>query len=282
MNKSGSSTVGLCGHFVTINSYDLDSLQIVNLLCRDLHHEKTTCSCATYDLMAVGKSPLFSLWQDNKQLYFGTSRYDLAYTLVNEIIFHCINNNTDGHAIHAAALGSNRCGGVLLPGKSGSGKSTLTARLVSSGSNYLTDELVLLTGKDNRIHPFTRPISIKAGSAAVLSTFLMYDQHNVIAGTNGCMLPHRLLNAHHPAVPTVSLILFPRYSFGAATRLQSLSPAQACAGLLECFVNARNLPGHGIREMAKLTRSIPACRLTYSNFTGLNELLAQSFPHLFS
>lgn len=281
MIESGSCTVGLCSQFVTIKSFGSQARHIVHFLCRDLHKGEAAGSRATYDLMAVGPRPMFSLWQGDRQLYFGTSRYDLAYALMNEIVYHCIADNTSGHAIHAAALGS-AAGGVLLPGTSGSGKSTLTSLLVSRGCNYLTDELVLLQGREGRMQGLTRPLSIKAGSLPVVAAFCRYSQGEVIAGTNGCMLPHRLLNTWSPVTPAVALILLPKYEPGTATRMQTLSPAQACAKLIECSVNARNIPGHGISDLAELTRKTPACRLTYSSFSGLHKLLVQSFPQLFS
>ncbi len=281
MIKSGSCTVGLGNQFVTINSFGPQMRHIVDFLCCDLHKGEAASARAAYDLMEVGSKPRFSLWQGDRQLYFGTSRYDLAYTLMNEIVYHCIAGNTSDLAIHAAALGSS-AGGVLLPGTSGSGKSTLTGLLVSKGSNYLTDELVLLQGKNARMHALTRPLSIKTGSLPVLADFCRYSSQEVITGTNGCMVPHRLLNTHCPATPAAGLILFPKYEQGTATKLHTLSPAQACAGLIECSVNARNIPGHGISTLAEFTRKIPACRLTYSNFSGLHTLLVQSFPQLFS
>ncbi len=224
---------------------------------------------------------MLSLRQEEKQLYQGDCRYDLAYTLINEIIYQCITDNRTGLAIHAAAIGSQK-GGVLFPGKSGSGKSTLVAWLVSRGCNYLTDELVILAGNDYRIYPFTRPLSIKTGSSSVVSAFLNYDPQVVVAGAGGFMLPHRLVNSiFSAAVPPLSLIIFPEYRAGTATELTKLSGALGCAKLMECYVNARNIQNHGISLLAELARSIPIYQLVYGNFDGLHELLGESFPTLF-
>ncbi|RWX51175.1 hypothetical protein VU01_11932 [Candidatus Electrothrix marina] len=46
-------------------------------------------------------------------------------------------------------------------------------------------------------------------------------------------------------------------------------------------MNARNIPGHGIGELAQLTRDVPIYALTYSSFTGLRALLADCLPDFF-
>jgi len=281
MIKTGCHTVGFCDQYVTIHSYGTESEDLIDFLCCDLQENPDAVARASYDLKAVGKEPMLSLWCEGKCLYSGTSRYDLAYTLINEIIYECIVDNRVGHAIHAAAIGANK-GAVLLPGKSGSGKSTLTTWLVSHGCNYLTDELVIIAGNDQRLHPLTRPFSIKTGSTSAISSFLQYDPQEVVSGANGFMLPHRLVNPNFSALsPPLSLILFPEYKEGATNELVQLTAAWGCARLMECYVNARNIQGHGMSQMAEFTRNTPIYQLTYGSFKGLYELLDEAFPTLF-
>jgi len=281
MIESTSCTVGFCDQYVRINSSGRESADLIDFLCCDLRMETGDSPRAIYDFKIAGRRPMLSLRLQGEQLYWGDCRYDLAYTLVNEIIHQCITDNRAGFAIHAAAIGSEK-GGVLLPGKSGSGKSTLITWLVSRGCNYLTDELVILAGDDHCIYPFTRPISIKTGSSSTVAAFLNYDPQKAIAGANGFMLPHRLVNTvFFPAVPPLSLILFPRYKAGAVTDLKKLSDAFGFAKLIECYVNARNLRDHGISQLAELTKRVSVYQLTYSSFDGLDELLSESFPTLF-
>ena len=49
---------------------------------------------------------------------------------------------------------------------------------------------------------------------------------------------------------------------------------------MTCDVNARNLLDHGFSQLVQLARSIPAYKITYSDFTEFNErlpdLLAQA------
>jgi hypothetical protein len=153
---------------------------------------------------------------------------------------------------------------------------------VAKGNNYLTDELVIIDESDHRIHSFTRPLSIKSGSAPVISSFLDYKSEEVITGREGFMLPHRSVNSTFAKeTPTLSLILFPEYKAGAVTELIQLSGAQGCAELLSSYVNARNIQGHGFSGVAALTRTTPCYKLKYGSFDGLYEKLHTSFSDLF-
>ncbi len=281
MNRTGSRTVGFCDQYVTINSYGEELESLVDFLCCDLQVGPETEARVSYDVMVRGRNSMLSLWHGDQYHYFGECRYEFAYSLINEIIYQCIVDNGAGHAIHAAAIGSEN-GAVLLPGKSGFGKSTLTAWLVSKGCNYLTDELVLLSGKNKQLFPFTRPFSMKIGSSAIMSSFLHYGLEDIISGKGGFMLPHRLVNPEFsPLTPALALILFPEYRSGAPTELSRLSSAFGCAQLMECYVNARNIQGLGISQLAEFSRNTPMYKLVYSSFDGLYEQLQDTFPTLF-
>ena len=282
MGKSGRSYVGFAGHCVAINWHGLQAMELIDFLCCDLQRDLENTPKSEYNLTVDRGQKLFSLEKAEEQLYLGDDYYELAYTLINEIIYYVIVDKKEGLAIHAAALGS-AGGGILLPGKSGSGKSTFSAWLVSRGCRYLTDELVVLEGETTKIQPFTRPVSFKKGSVPVLNTFVHYSPEDVIAGPAGLMLPHRLLNDNFtPETPPLSLVLFPHYLEGALTKITRLSGALGCARLMECYVNARNISNHGIDRLANIARSLPSYQLTYGNFDELYETLKSSFPQHFS
>lgn len=278
MNEQESRTVGFCDQHITINCNGTDAASLVDFICSDLLIETNLPVRAVYDVMIVGNKPKMSLWQGEKKLYFGDCKYTLAYTLINEIIFQCIADNSAGHAIHAAAIAYHG-NGVLLPGKSGCGKSTLAAWLTAKGCNYLTDELAIIAEQDTHIQPFTRPISIKTGSAAVLSSLLSFDQKKLLTGTDGYMLPHRLLNDNFSAAPPpLSLILFPQYIANATPEITKLTSGIACSRLMECYVNARNFRGYGISQLAELTRQTPVYQITYGGLKSLESI----FPEFLS
>jgi hypothetical protein len=71
--------------------------------------------------------------------------------------------------------------------------------------------------------------------------------------------------------PPLGLIVFPRYLPGSDLALRPLSKAQAGLALMECLVNARNLPGHGFSEIARLARRAPAYKLNYADFDQIGE-----------
>lgn len=278
MSESGRSYVGFGDQCVAINWYGSEALELIDFLCCDLQRMFENKPRAEYKLTVDRGQKKFLLQNAEQQLYQGDDYYELAYTLINEIIYHVIVDKTDGLAIHAAALRSD-AGGILLPGKSGSGKSTFSAWLVSRGCRYLTDELVFIDGPTSQIHPFTRPVSFKKGSLPVLNTFAHYSQEDVIAGPAGLMLPHRLLNSDFTLeIPPLSLILFPNYVDGAITDITRISAGLGCARLMECFVNARNIDDHGIDRLANIARTTPIYQLTYASFDGLYETLQSSFP----
>jgi hypothetical protein len=278
MGKSGHSCVGFGGQCVAISWHGSQALELIDFLCCDLQRDSDYPPRAEFKLTVDHGQKVYALQNVEQQLYQGDDYYELAYTLINEIIYHVIVDKKDGLAIHAAALSSAE-GGILLPGKSGSGKSTFSAWLVSCGCHYLTDELVFLDGLIPIIYPFTRPVSFKKGSLPVLNTFAHYNQGDVIAGQAGLMLPHRLLNVDFTSeMPLLSLVLFPNYVGGALATITRISAGLGCARLMECYVNARNIDNHGIDRLANIARTTPIYQLTYGSFDGLYETLQSSFP----
>jgi hypothetical protein len=54
---------------------------------------------------------------------------------------------------------------ILLPGRTLAGKTHLVAELVKAGAQYFSDEYAVLD-EDGRVHPFAKPLSIRASNAA--------------------------------------------------------------------------------------------------------------------
>jgi len=280
MAESGCIQVGYSGEFVAIKWRGRESLNLIDFLCCDLDRDEEAYPREVYQLFVDRKISRYELLKGQHQLYAGDDYYELAYTLINEIIYQVIMDQKDGLAIHAAAVGTDN-GAILLPGQSGFGKSTFTAWLVSRGYRYLTDELVILDTESATIAPLTRPISFKSGSFSVVGKLISFESKDIIAGPNGMMMPHRLLNQHfikHKA--PLSFILFPRYKPGAFAEITHLSGALGCARLMECYVNARNIEDHGISCLAEIIRNTPVYSLTYGSFEGLHEMLKETFPSL--
>jgi hypothetical protein len=125
-DKCGTFRVGLFEIGVDIDYNSDESRELIEFLFQDLPRSESAVSGRRFEVLIVGKPAKMSLWLGEKQLYFGESKQALAHILVNEIVYDCITNNNNDHAIHAAAF----CIGdrdVMMPGKSGSGKSSLAA-----------------------------------------------------------------------------------------------------------------------------------------------------------
>lgn len=248
-----------------------DAFALATFLFADLPGTKSAEQPRRYDILSAGPKPMLSLWDGDNRLYFGVSRYQLAYILMNEVLYHCINTNDKQHALHAGAVSNGqRC--IILPGKSGSGKSTLTAWLILNGYQYLTDELVFISN-EGQVSPLTRPISLKINETH--ATWLVPEGHNgqFISCDKGSMIPHRLLNPEFSVQqPNATHIIFPEFKAEAGAVLQKISPAKSCLNLIQSHVNARNLNGHGVAELSNIIRRCQSYKLTYSSFDDLESI----------
>jgi hypothetical protein len=271
-SNCGTIRVGLFAIDVAIDYNNNEAQDLIHFLFQDLPGGALPLSARRFEVLIVGRPAKMSLWQGEKQLYFGESCQAMAHILVNEIIYDCITHNSNDHAIHAAAFGFGKRG-FILPGKSGSGKSSLAAWLTAQGCTYLTDELVLLA-KEGRITPFTRPISLKSPSFEILSRDIPLAKDTLLIGQEGAMIPHRILNPHWiPASFTLDTIIFPKYIKDHSATLTELSSIRSCMKLLECYVNARNIPNHGFGEIAELTRQAACYELKFGSFDDLPRAL---------
>lgn len=247
-----------------------EAYSLAEFLFQDFPKTTETLSTHKYSIITSSLESEFSLFEGDIQLYSGDSRYQLAYTLINEIIFHCINKNDSHHALHAGAIyHGKRC--ILLPGKSGTGKSTLTSWMIMNGFQYLSDELVFIDA-DGKVLPLTRPISLKVGPSH--QSWLLSDENDaIITDASGSMIPHRLLNPDfEPKQPIITDIIFPEFNSDIKPGLQEISPAKSSLYLLRSHVNARNLPEHGVSQLATIVRRCRSFILRYGCFDDLEYI----------
>ena len=260
---------------IEIECNNNDAYQLASFLFSDFPFCESSNPVIKFDLISVGKQPMLSLWDGDKRLYFGDSKYQLVYILMNEAIYHSIAKNDQQHAIHAGAVWKDgQC--IVLPGSSGRGKSTLTAWLVKHGYQYLTDELVFLSD-EGQLTPLTRPVNLKVTS--VHSSWMLEGEYQdeIISDKNGSMIPHRLLNPHFSAVePYVTHILFPEFQEGAEMVCEKVSPAWSSFHLMQSHVNARNLSGLGIPALSSIVRNCSSYKLTYGDSQDLEPLFNSS------
>lgn len=262
--------ISFAGQHLTLEyPQDLDGL------IEFLYHDTRTDPGATADVtLTISEvDGCLTLRHGDTQLYRGSEQTDLATALIQQTIFHLINNNADGMALHAAAL-SSEGGAIIFPGASGSGKTTLSTWLAARGYNYLTDEYVFIEKNTNVVQAYMRPPNVKVEGLSALDGYFDFSRHqnSTIQGQHVAMIPPRLLNpVNVPEEAVVKLIVFPKYGRGASFKLERLSKAKAGLSLMECLVNARNLNGHGFSEAARLVRDTPAYSLKYSSFDQLGS-----------
>lgn len=221
------------------------------------------------------------LYRGDTLLYEGDSEATLAELLLGDTCRHLTAGSRGGLMFHAAGLvwGGK---GILLPGAVGAGKTTLAAWLATKGLDYLTDELVFVRQGADVMQAFTRPLKLKSSARVVLQDRFDFEGNagSILEGRRFFLVPPALLKPTNTlSEPPLSLIIFPSYQPGSRFKLRHLSQAQAGLALMQCLVNARNLPEHGFPEVVRLAKTAPAYQMSYSNFDQLDgylETLLQS------
>jgi len=193
---------------------------------------------------------------------------DLIYHLTDRIVFHIANQAKSAHCLHAASVAKNGSA-MMIPANSGAGKSTFTTWLASNGFDYITDELILIDA-DRQLEGIARPIQIKANGIDAIKS-LVKKPELIQTGKFANALPLECLGAKvsEQHKHRLALVVFPQYRQGAAYSFCELSSAAAGMRLMANHVNARNLQGHGFREMMAIIRSTQCYSLDYGGFDTL-------------
>lgn len=171
---------------------------------------------------------------------------------------------------------------VIFPGVSGTGKTTLTSSLLKSGASYLTDELVAIDLESNLASGLSRPLNVKHSGKKIFSELIpsAHAQDNFLPNPVGNFVPHRLLNASCLTYPIKAMpptaIFFPQFGAKNKFSIESLSPGRACLLLLECLVNARNLPNRGIPGSRILTELAPTYKIKYCGEENLYGIIREN------
>ena len=92
----------------------------------------------------------FELWKGEILVGHDLSADRLFWRLMQEAVGSLIAHSCGQAVFHAGGVARDKQG-IILCGDSGSGKSTLTAQLVSSGFDYLTDEIIAVRLKDEAV-----------------------------------------------------------------------------------------------------------------------------------
>jgi hypothetical protein len=222
----------------------------------------------------------------------------MAEYLLGRTCYHLADRSRGGLLFHAAGLSWGELG-VILPGRIGAGKTTLAAWLLTQGFRYLTDELVFVPHGDDTFKALIRPLNVKPVARPVLRRLFRavgYDRAGsvrpgqrarsgqlhppqdglILSGPTGDLVSPELLSPHRPLSEAgMHLIVFPQYRPDCRLDVTRLTKARAGLALLECLINARNLPQYGFEEVVRLARAVPAYRLTYSDFAQLKDVFSE-------
>jgi hypothetical protein len=236
-----------------------------------------------FRLSADESGKLWQLFQADTRLLRNPSLPVVAEALLGHVGHHLADRSQGGLLFHAAAVAW-QGRGMLLPGQIAAGKSTLAAWLLSQGFDYLTDEMAYLPEGAIQFQAFTRPLNIKRGAWRVIKPLLSPGDKDKVWQTPGVnLVSPEWLGAHQVLRKApLGLILFPRYRPDAPMNWRQLTKAQAGLRLMECLVNARNLPDHGFAEVTRMAKMVPAYSLEYSHFDQLISLPDQLREELIS
>jgi hypothetical protein len=208
-------------------------------------------------------------------LYRGSADAECADLLMGDSTHALAACSHGGLLFHAAGLAW-QGRGLLLPGRIASGKTTLSAWLATRGFDFLSDELIFIPSGTNTLHALTRPLNVKAPARSVLRPYFDFDHHaaQLLSTPRGDLTPIDLLRPQNElSTSEIKTIILPHYVPEAAFKLETLSPGRAAFTLVDTVVNARNLPDHGLPELARLARSLPVRQLVYSNFAQIVDQL---------
>jgi hypothetical protein len=232
---------------------------------------------AHYQIAATTETS-FSVSVDGSILYPKLTFEQVLRNLMQDTLTRLNGNCATGPVIHAAALEMTGKG-IILCGQSGSGKSTLAAGLLANEFRYLTDEVITYSLNDGKISGFTRSLILKRGAAFVWQRWLGDVEAGGFLGfaDGSAWIDPFLLNADGISLQAEPrLLIFPHYSPEAAFCIEKLSPAETLFHLMQCLVNARNLPDHGLAATAHLARQVKAFTLTYSDNESATEWIKQT------
>jgi hypothetical protein len=115
---------------------------------------------------------------------------------------------------------------IVLPGRALAGKSTLVAALVRAGATYYSDEWAVLDAR-GRVHPYPRPLSIRATRPGVPDALVPVESIGGRAGRQP--LP-------------VGLVVMTRFRPGAKWRPKPLSRGEGALALIEHSVQTHRDP----------------------------------------
>jgi hypothetical protein len=273
------STSGRLVHFAgnTVR-IDSDLPEIASVVGAHLKH----CSgengpiIANYKITTVNNTD-YKVSVDGSDLSSGLNYDQTLWILMQDVITRLNGISTTDLVFHAAALAlDNR--GIIICGQSGCGKSSIAAWLTANGFQYLTDEVISLPRNSDEIRGLCRSIVLKHGSAFIWQRWLSKkDADDFLHFNDDSAWIEPALFYKDAARASVKpwVLIFPRFVPEAEFLAKRLTPANALFRLLQCLVNARNFPDHGMSATTRLARQVTSYSLVYSNIESAAKWINQ-------
>jgi hypothetical protein len=219
-------------------------------------------------------APRLQIWVGKTEFARSVEGLDILLAYALPSILRCCHR----FEIHAAGLISpNSDRGILVLGDSGSGKSTLAVRLVQSGWQYLSDDLMLLQAAESEVKAW-----------GLRRVFALTDQTiqfcfatriaSELRGEKYYILPEDLWANAGATLTKPAALFFTRLTFDATSSVERLAPAEAMLQLIRqspwlCY-DPRTSQTH-TNILKQLTGQAPAYQLN----AGRDLLLEPEAAH---
>ena len=232
----------------------------------------------TRTIVIARNGGLYSIDDSAGEAVSGLTRVDLPNFVMEFVMRALIEDIATGVALHTGAVRWNGKA-ILVAGPSGSGKSSMIAWLMDRGFEYLTDEAAVLDSA-GMLCCMPRALVVKPGAAEKVACFPAFEgAYAVQAGHHSMVRPLKAKSGTGSS--PCGLMIFPTFDRSATLSIELLAPAQTAMRLVECNLNARNLPDGGFRAIAGLARKAPAVALRFGGFEyleGAADVLARAIP----
>lgn len=234
----------------------------------------------SHQLRLAGTPFAWSLYADGVWRNDGTGIDGAMVELVSALMDSGADVTNRLLIVHGAGLALPDGRGLLLIAPGGAGKTTLAAALNAAGYGLLSDDVVPVTPEGSLV-ALGMPICFKAGSWPVLASCWPELAAAPTIQRHGQAV--RFLAPRGPRLTsplTLGLLVFPRYTPGAAPSLTPLAPEEVLRGLIEADAVIRDLTQAKLEGLARWVQSAPAYAITYPDLEAGLALVRQALPRV--
>ena len=167
---------------------------------------------------------------------------------------------------------------LLFPGFSGSGKSTLVAWHILKGWDYIGDDLIGISFKDQRIYPYPIPLRLKDPPEEIPRLFekipdIKIDYFRRRKRRFYYIQPGNLFQEIPLPAEDLCSFIFPNFSPKEGPILKRLDTKTTFTTLLLHCVNFSSRPAEAFDIASHLARKAPGYELVYGGFEQIDDLM---------